>query len=30
MGTATYRITKQIPKEMKGIIPDAEDLALLL
>ena len=30
MGAATYRTTKQMPKEMKGILPDEGDLAQLL
>ena len=30
MGVATYRTTKQLPKEMKGILPDAGELAKLL
>jgi predicted nuclease of restriction endonuclease-like (RecB) superfamily len=30
MGVATYRTTKEVPKEMKGILPDAEALARLL
>ena len=30
MGVATYRTSKEIPKEMKGILPDPGDLAKLL
>jgi predicted nuclease of restriction endonuclease-like (RecB) superfamily len=30
MGVATYRTTKEVPKEMKGILPDADELARLL
>lgn len=30
MGVATYRTTKEVPKEMEGILPDAADLARLL
>ncbi len=30
MGVATYRTTKEVPKEMKGILPDAGELAKLL
>jgi predicted nuclease of restriction endonuclease-like (RecB) superfamily len=30
MGVATYRTTKELPKEMKGILPDAGELAKLL
>lgn len=30
MGVATYRTTKQVPKEMKGILPDTTELAKLL
>ena len=30
MGAATYRTTKQMPKEMKGILPDEGALAQLL
>jgi len=30
MGVATYRTTKDVPKEMKGILPNAEELATLL
>ena len=30
MGVATYKTTKEIPKEMKGILPNADDLANLL
>jgi len=30
MGVATYRTTKEVPNEMKGILPDADDLAKLL
>jgi predicted nuclease of restriction endonuclease-like (RecB) superfamily len=30
MGVATYRTTKEVPKEMKGILPDAVELAKLL
>jgi len=30
MGVATYRTTKEVPKEMKGILPNAEELANLL
>jgi len=30
MGVATYRTSKEMPKEMKGILPNAEDLAELL
>jgi YhcG PDDEXK nuclease domain len=30
MGVATYRTTKEVPKEMQGILPDAAELARLL
>jgi predicted nuclease of restriction endonuclease-like (RecB) superfamily len=30
MGVATYRTTKEVPNEMKGILPDADALANLL
>lgn len=30
MGVATYRTTKEVPQEMKGILPDADALAWLL
>ena len=30
MGVATYRTTKDVPKEMKGILPEAAELAKLL
>lgn len=30
MGVATYRTTKEVPKEMKGILPDTEQLVKLL
>ena len=30
MGVATYRTTKEVPSEMKGILPDAGALARLL
>jgi predicted nuclease of restriction endonuclease-like (RecB) superfamily len=30
MGVATYRTTKEVPAEMKGILPDAAELARLL
>lgn len=30
MGVATYRTTKEVPKEMKGILPNARDLAKLM
>lgn len=30
MGVATYRTTKEVPKEMKGILPNADELAKLL
>ena len=30
MGVATYRTSKEVPKEMKGILPDPADLAKLL
>jgi len=30
MGVATYRTTKEVPKEMKGILPDPGELAKLL
>lgn len=30
MGVATYRTTKDVPKEMKEILPNVEDLATLL
>lgn len=30
MGVATYRTTKEMPQEMKGILPDAAELARLL
>jgi predicted nuclease of restriction endonuclease-like (RecB) superfamily len=30
MGVATYRTTKEMPTEMRGILPDAADLAKLL
>jgi predicted nuclease of restriction endonuclease-like (RecB) superfamily len=30
MGAATYKTTKQVPKEMKGILPAADELANLL
>ncbi len=30
MGVATYRTTKEMPKEMEGILPDAAELARLL
>jgi predicted nuclease of restriction endonuclease-like (RecB) superfamily len=30
MGVATYRTTKEVPKEMEGILPDAAELARLL
>jgi predicted nuclease of restriction endonuclease-like (RecB) superfamily len=30
MGVATYRTTKEVPKEMQGILPDAGQLARLL
>jgi predicted nuclease of restriction endonuclease-like (RecB) superfamily len=30
MGVATYRTTKEVPKEMKGILPDTVELAKLL
>jgi hypothetical protein len=30
MGVATYRTTKEVPKEMLGILPDARQLARLL
>jgi predicted nuclease of restriction endonuclease-like (RecB) superfamily len=30
MGVATYRTTKEVPNEMKGILPDAAELARLL
>jgi predicted nuclease of restriction endonuclease-like (RecB) superfamily len=30
MGVATYRTTKEMPKEMKGILPDTSELARLL
>jgi predicted nuclease of restriction endonuclease-like (RecB) superfamily len=30
MGVATYRTTKEIPKEMKGILPDTAELVKLL
>ena len=30
MGVATYRTTKEVPKEMRGILPDTDDLAKLL
>jgi predicted nuclease of restriction endonuclease-like (RecB) superfamily len=30
MGVATYRTTKEIPNEMKGILPDTAELAKLL
>lgn len=30
MGVATYRTTKEVPKEMKGILPDTAELVKLL
>jgi hypothetical protein len=30
MGVATYRTTKEMPNEMRGILPDAAELAKLL
>ncbi len=30
MGVATYQTTKEVPKEIKGILPDAGELAKLL
>ena|SRR5579859_7348639 len=30
MGVATYRTSKEVPREMKGILPNADDLARLL
>ncbi len=30
MGAATFKTSKQVPKEMKGILPEAKDLAQLL
>lgn len=30
MGVASYRTTKEMPKEMKGILPNADDLVKLL
>jgi hypothetical protein len=30
MGVATYRTTKEMPNEMRGILPDAATLAQLL
>jgi predicted nuclease of restriction endonuclease-like (RecB) superfamily len=30
MGVATYRTTKEVPKELEGILPDAAELARLL
>ncbi len=30
MGVATYRTTKEAPEEMKGILPDAAQLARML
>lgn len=30
MGVATYRTSKEVPKEMKGIFPDADELVKLL
>jgi hypothetical protein len=30
MGVATYRTTKEMPNEMRGIMPDAAELAKLL
>lgn len=30
MGAATFKTARQVPKEMKGILPDAKDLAELL
>ena len=30
MGVATYRTTKEVPAEMKGILPDAAELARLI
>jgi hypothetical protein len=30
MGVATYRTTKEVPKEMEGILPDAAEMARLL
>ena len=29
-GAATFKTAKQVPKEMRGILPDAKDLAELL
>jgi hypothetical protein len=30
MGVATYRMSKEVPKEMKGILPDTAELVKLL
>jgi len=30
MGVATYRTTREMPNEMKGILPDTAELARLL
>jgi hypothetical protein len=30
MGVATYKLSTEVPKEMKGILPDAEKLKKLI
>ncbi|HTI12497.1 MAG TPA: PDDEXK nuclease domain-containing protein, partial [Puia sp.] len=30
MGVATYRMTKEVPREMKGILPNTDELVKLL